>query len=174
MTFADPAAPPKPRLSQRIGLGCLGVLVLLVGSCTAYDYGTRYASWAGLDKTRVLAAAGDYVRDHAPGQKVCLYRVVCDERRARLVLVKDVAALDVEAVRQIAWERRFGGTCEGYTANLGLAVAEGGPPVREEVREAAWSFYADRFVPTVRWNSAPLSFSEGPVEPCTPEYAIAP
>jgi hypothetical protein len=173
VSFADRQAPAQPRRGQRIGLGCLGVLVLLVGSCTAIDYGKRYASWARLDKARVLAAAGDYVRDHAPGQKVCLYRVACDERRARLVLVRDIAALDVEAVRQIAWDRRFSDTCPGYTANLGLAVAVGGPPVREEVREAAWSFYADRFVPTMRSNGAPLSFSEQPAEPCTPEYAIA-
>lgn len=174
MSFADRQARASPRLGQRIGLGCLAVLLLFVGSCTAYDYGARYASWAGLDKARVLAAAGDYVRDHAPGQKVCLYRVACDERRARLVLVRDAAALDVEAVLQIAWDRRFRDTCPGYTANLGLAMAEGGPPEREEVREAAWSFYADRFVPTVRSNGAPLSFSEQPAEPCTPEYAIAP
>ncbi len=68
MSFADRQAPAQPRRGQRIGLGCLGVLVLLVGSCTAIDYGKRYASWARLDKARVLAAAGDYVRDHAPGQ----------------------------------------------------------------------------------------------------------
>ncbi|MBU7580601.1 MAG: hypothetical protein KAF27_09025 [Porphyrobacter sp.] len=174
MTVADPAAPPKPRLGQRIGLGCLGVLVLLVGSCTAYDYGARYASWARLDKARVIAAAGDYVQGHAPGQKVCLYRVACNQRRARLGLVEDVAALDVEAIRQIAWDRRFGGTCEGYTANLALAVAEGGPPLREDKRQAAWLFYRDGFVPTRPSNGPPLSFSEQPVEPCTPEYAIAP
>lgn len=174
MTFADPAAAPKPRLGQRIGLGCLALVVLLVGSCTAIDYGSRYASWALLDKPKVVAAAQDYVRDHAPGQKVCLYTVACDEQRARLVLVKDVAAWDVEATRQIAWDRRFRDSCPGYTANLGLAVAEGGPPGREEVREAAWSFYNDGFVPTVRYNGPPLSFSEEPAEPCTPEFAIAP
>jgi hypothetical protein len=173
MTFADQRTPPKPHLGQRIGLGCLALLPLLVGSCTAYDYGARYVSWARLDKAGVIAAAQDYVQDHAPGQKVCLYTVACDERRARLVLVKDVAALDVEAIRRIAWDRRLGGTCEGYTANLGLAVAEGGPPVREENRQAAWLFYRDRFVPTRPSNGPPLSFSEQPAEPCTPEYAIA-
>lgn len=173
MTFADQRKSPKPGFGQRIGLGCLGVLLLLVGSCTVHDYGSRYASWARLDKAGVIAAAQDYVRDHAPGQKVCLYSVACDKGRARLVLVKDVAAWDVEAVRQIAWDRRFGGICEGYTANLGLAVAEGGPPGREENREAAWSFYNNRFVPTVRSNGAPLSFSEQPAEPCTPEHAVA-
>ena len=80
---------------------------------------------------------------------------------------------NVEAVRQIAWDRRFRDTCPGYTANLGLAVADGGPPGREENREAAWSFYSSRFVPTVRSNGASLSFSEKPAEPCTPEHAVA-
>jgi len=174
MTFAEARTSPRPGLGQRIGLGCLGVLLLLVGSCTAYDYGSRFASWAWLDKARVIAAAQDYVRERAPGQKVCLYSVACDMRRARLVLVKDVAAWDAEAVRQIAWDRRFRDVCPGYTANLGLAVAEGGPPVREELREAAWSFTNDGFVPTLRSNGAPLSFSERPAEPCTPKYAIAP
>ncbi|WP_155799967.1 hypothetical protein [Porphyrobacter sp. AAP82] len=174
MTFADQRKGPKPRLGQRIGLGCLGVLLLLVGSCTAVDYGSRYASWARLDKAGVIAAAKAYQRDDAPGQKLCLYVAVCDKGRARLVLVKDLAAWDVAATRRLAWDRRFGDVCPGYTANLGLAVDEGGPPVREEVREAAWSFYNDRFVPTLRSNGAPLSFSEKPAEPCTPQHAIAP
>lgn len=173
MSFVEANTPAGPGIGTRIGQGCLALLVLMVGSCTAYDYGSRYASWAGLDKAGVLAAARDYARDHAPGQKVCLYAVACDQRRARLVLVKDVAAWDAEAVRRIAWDRRFGEVCEGYTANLGLAVAEGGPPIEDRYRQAAWSFYKDRFVPTSQSNGPPLSFSEAPVEPCTPEHAIA-
>ncbi len=173
MTFADRHTPPKPRLGQRIGLGCLGVLVLLIGSCTAHDYGARYASWAGLDKARVLAAAGDYVREGAPGQKVCLYVAVCDKGRARLKLVKDVKAWDIEATRQLAWDRRFSNHCPGYTANLALEVAPGGPEIQEWDRQAVWSFYNDRFVG--RWPnfSPPRAFSENPAEPCTPEHAIA-
>jgi hypothetical protein len=148
-------------------------MLLLVGSCTAYDYGSRYASWAGLDKARVLAAASEYVRDHAPGQKVCLYTVACDEQRARLVLVKDVAAWDVEAVRQMAWGRRFFGVCPGYTANIELVVVKDGLPEDDVDRKAVWSFYRDRFVSTTPSNGAPLSFIEGPAEPCSPEFAIA-
>ncbi len=173
MTFSDQRSPPTRSYGQRIGFGCLGVLALLIASGGAYNYGSRYASWARLDKDRVLSAAGDYVRDHAPGQKVCLYAVACDGRRARLVLVKNIAAWNAEAVRQIAWDRRFRGTCEGYTANLGLAVVEGGLSDDDMNREAAWSFYNDGFVPTMPSNGPPLSFSETPAEPCTPEYAIA-
>ncbi len=87
MTYADQRTLPKPRLGQRVGLGCLGVLLALIGSCAAHDYGSRYVSWAGLEKADVVAAARWYVRDRAPGQKVCLYVATCGKGRARLVLV---------------------------------------------------------------------------------------
>ncbi|WDA42439.1 hypothetical protein [Erythrobacter sp. BLCC-B19] len=148
------------------------MLLLLIGSCTAYDYGSRYASWMGLDKAGVVAAAQWYVRERAPGQKVCLYVATCAKGRARLALVKDMAAWDVEATRQLAWDRRFSDACPGYTANLALEVAQGGPqspPLGTE--RAVWSFYLDRFRP---WQTHDFSaFSEKPTEPCTPEHAIA-
>lgn len=172
MTFADQRTPPKPRLGQRIGLGCLGVLLALVGSCTAYDYGSRYASWARLEKAEVVASARWYVRERAPGQKVCLYAAICDKGRARLVIVRDLDAWDIEATRQLAWDRRFGGSCPGYTANLALEVAPGGPePPPQGTERAVWSFHLDRFRP---WQTPDLSaFSESPAEPCTPAHAIA-
>ncbi|WP_086737888.1 hypothetical protein [Erythrobacter colymbi] len=173
MSFVEANTPSAPGIGTRIGQGCLALLVLLVGSCTAVDYGSRYASWAGLSKAEVVAAADAYVREYAPGQKACLYRVSCDGGRARLVLVKDVAALDVEALRQIAWDRRFYDVCPGYTANLGLAVVEGALPEDAAAREAVWSFYRDRFVRTMQSNGPPLAFSEQPAEPCTAEFAVA-
>ena len=172
MTFADPATPPKPRLGERIGQGCIVLVLLLVGSCTAADYGSRYASWSGLDKPKVVAAAQWYVRERAPGQKVCLYRVICNKGRARLKLVKDLATWDVEATRQLVWDRKFGGGCPGFTANLALEVAPGGAePPPQGTERAVWSFYLDRFRP---WQTHAFSaFSEKPAEPCTPEFAIA-
>lgn len=168
MTFR----PGRPPWALWLFQGCLGTIVLLVGSCTAYDYGSRYASWMGLDKEGVVAAAQWYVREWAPGQKVCLYVATCAKGRARLALVKDMAAWDVEATRQLAWDRRFNDSCPGYTANLALEVAEGGPqspPLGTE--RAVWSFYLDRFRP---WQTHDFSaFSEKPTEPCTPEHAIA-
>ncbi|WP_285712270.1 hypothetical protein [Erythrobacter oryzae] len=153
-------------------MGCLMLVLLLVGSCTAYDYGSRYASWAGLDKPKVVAAAQWYVRERAPGQKVCLYRVTCDKGRARLVLVKDLDAWDIEATRQLAWDRRFGDGCPGRTANLALQVADGGPEPPWGAERAVWTFGIDRFR---AWQGHDYAaFSEKPTEPCTPEYAIAP
>lgn len=172
MTFADPAKAPTPRLGERIGQGCIVLVLLLVGSCTAYDYGSRYASWAGLEKPKVVAAAQWYVRERAPGKKVCLYRVTCDKGRARLVLVKDLATWDFEATRQLVWDRKFGSGCPGYTANLALEVAPGGTVPPQGMERAVWSFYLDRFRP---WQTHEFSaFSEKSAEPCTPEYAIAP
>lgn len=171
MPFADQRTPPEPRLGQRIGIGCLALLLLVVGSCTAYDYGSRYASWAGLDKNGVVASAAWYVRERAPGQKVCLYSAICDKGRARLVLVKDLEAWDIEATRQLAWDRKFGSGCPGNTANLALEVAVGGPEPPSGAERAVWSFHLDRFRP---WRTHSFSaFSEKPVEPCTSAHAIA-
>lgn len=173
MSFVEANTPSGPGLGTRIGQGCLALVVLLVGSCTAADYGARYASWAGLSKAEVVAAADAYVREYAPGQKACLYTVVCNKGRARLELVRDVDRWDIEAMRQLAWDRRFKNACPGYTANLGLVVAEGALPEDDAAREAVWSFYRDRFVRTMQSNGPPLAFSEKPVEPCTAEFAVA-
>jgi hypothetical protein len=119
----------------------------------------------------VVAAAQWYVRERAPGQKVCLYVATCKKGRARLVLVKDVEAWDIEATRQLAWDRRFSDACPGYTANLALEVAAGGPEPQQGTERAVWSFHLDRFRP---WQTHDLSaFSEKPTEPCAAEYAIA-
>lgn len=164
--------PAKPPWGLWLGQGCLGTIFLLVGSCTIYDYGSRYVSWAGLDKKGVIAAARWYVRERAPGQKVCLYVATCDKGRARLVMIKDLDAWNTEATRQLAWDRRFGGNCPGYTANLALEVAPGGPePPPQGTERAVWSFHLDRFRP---WQTHDLSaFSEEPTEPCTHEHAVA-
>ena len=150
-----------------------GVLVLAVGSCQAYDYGSRYQSWANLSKAELIESARWYVRERAPGQKVCLYAVTCDKGRARLVLVKDVNAWDFEAARQLAWDRRFKDYCPGYTANFALEVAEGGPEISWGSSKAVWSFYLDRFTPRMGRFHGPYAFSEEEAEPCTAEHAIA-
>ncbi|MCL9982206.1 MAG: hypothetical protein NBV60_03510 [Erythrobacter sp.] len=150
-----------------------GLLVLAVGSCQAYDYGSRYQSWSNLSKKELVESARWYVRERAPGQKVCLYAVTCDKGRPRLVLVKDVNAWDIEAARQLAWDRRFKDYCPGYTANFALEVAEGGPEIVWERKRAVWSFYLDRFTPRMGRFHGPHAFSEKEAEPCTAEHAVA-
>lgn len=174
MSFVEANTPPAPGIGTRIGQGCLALVVLLVGSCTAANYGSRYASWAGLSKTEVVAAADAYVREYAPGQKACLYTVVCDKGRARLELVKDVDRWDIEAMRQLAWDRRFKDACPGYTANLALEIAGADDTsLYEGYKRPVWSFYRDSFV--AEWNTSSVwyAFSEQPAEPCTAEFAVA-
>jgi hypothetical protein len=149
----------------------LVALVLLFIGATAYDYATRYLSWANLSKAELVESARWYVRERAPGQKACLYAVTCDKGRARLALVKNVSAWDIEGARQITWDRRFGDFCPGQTANFALEVAEGGPTPPLGGERATWSFHLDRFRP---WQGHSYSaFSEKPAEPCTVEHAVA-
>ena len=163
----------KGRYRIRVWHVVAGLLLLAVGSCQAYDYGSRYRSWAGLSKAKLVDSAHWYVRERAPGQKVCLYAVTCEQGRARLALVKDVNAWDFETARQLAWDRRFKDHCPGYTANFALQVADGGPDIVEGRKQAVWSFYLDRFTP--RWGRlhGPHAFSEKEAEPCTAEHAVA-
>jgi len=161
------------RLQFRIWHFVAGLPILVVGSCQAYDYGSRYQSWANLSKAGLVESAHWYVRERAPGQKVCLYAVTCDKGRARLVLVKDVAQWDIESARQLAWARRFDNHCPGYSANFALKVAEGGPDIAEGRKQAVWAFYLDRFTPRMGRFHGPHAFSEKSTEPCTPEHAIA-
>ncbi len=161
------------RFRFRIWHAIVGLLVLAVGSCQAYDYGSRYSSWAGLSKPELVDSARWYVRERAPGQKVCLYVVTCDKGRARLALVKDIEALDIEPARQLAWDRRFKNHCPGQTANFALAVAEGGPEITWGSQRAVWSFYLDRFTPRMGRFHGPYAFSERDAEPCTAQHAIA-
>jgi hypothetical protein len=171
VSFVERGGPPALITPGRLGLGCLTLALLLVGSCAAHDYGSRYASWAGLEKADVVASARWYVRERAPGQKVCLYVATCDKGGARLVLVKDLGAWDIEAIRQLAWDRRFGDACPGRTANLALQVADGGPEPPWGAERAVWAFGIDRFRP---WRGHDYAaFSEQPAEPCTPEHAVA-
>lgn len=144
---------------------------MLVLGVIAYDYASRYRSWATLSKAKLVASARWYVRERAPGQKVCLYAVTCDKGRARLELVKDLTAWDLEAARQLAWDRRLADICPGQTANFALEVAGGGPAPPVGGERATWSFYLDRFRP---WQGHSYSaFSEKSAEPCSAAHAIA-
>jgi hypothetical protein len=151
----------------------VGLLILAVGSCQTYEYGMRYQSWANLSKAELVESARWYVRERAPGQTMCLYAVTCDKGRARLALVKDIDAWDIESARQLAWDRRFHNQCPARTANFALQVIEGGPELGEGSKQAVWSFYNDRFVPSMGRFHGPHAFSEKAAEPCTAEYAIA-
>jgi hypothetical protein len=161
------------RRGRKLGIGCLGLLALILAGGIGYDYLSRYLSWANLSKEELVASARGYVRERAPGQKVCLYAVTCEKGRAQLALVKDLAGWDIAAARQLAWDRRFGNSCPGRTANFALAVAPGGPDIPESLREAVWSFANDRFVP--RWGRfhGPQAFSEEAPEACTAAHVIA-
>jgi hypothetical protein len=157
----------KFRLWTFILFGIAAVVIGLI----AFDYTRRYLSWTNLSKTELVASARWYVRERAPGQKVCLYSVICDNGRARLVLIRDVDTWDIEAARQLAWSRRFSDACPGQTANFALEAAEGGAPPPNGTDRATWSFYLDRFRP---WRGHSHSaFSEKPAESCTAAYAIA-
>lgn len=134
----------------------------------------HYRSWSSLSKAKLVFAANRYVADRAPGNEACIYAVECRDGRATLRLIKSVEMWDLEAARQLAWDRRFRLICPGRTANFGLAVAT---DTREAARtpyatrHAVWSFANDRFVPVLtRFSSA--SFSEGEPEPCTSAYAV--
>lgn len=75
---------------------------MIAGSITAYDYLSRYDSWAKLSKAKLVESANWYISNRAPGNDACLYAVTCDKGTARLELVKDMDSWDFEAARQLA------------------------------------------------------------------------
>ncbi|MFO6446556.1 hypothetical protein ACLBKU_05360 [Erythrobacter sp. NE805] len=161
-------------MARRLAIGCLGIVLLILAGGIGYDYLSRYLSWANLSKEELVASARWYVRERAPGQKVCLYAVTCERGRARLALVKDLRTWDLEAARQLTWDRRFGDACPGQTANFALAVAPGGPELdpADGTDRAVWSFYLDRFAPYRTHSFA--AFSEREPEACTRAHVVTP
>lgn len=114
--------------------------------------------------------------DHSSIKAVCVYVLSCDHNEARLQLVQNLDEVDFEALRDQIWDRRFQGTCEGRTANLGLHIYRDSTETSSRYwhsDHAIWSFGNNRFVPKHgRFSGG--SFSEEPWERCSLEKAIYP
>lgn len=158
--------------------GCVSVGILLVASALVaigpVDLTRRYLSWRQLSKNELVDSANWYVENRAPGNDACLYAVQCTGGRASLRLLRSLDDWDIEATKQIAWDRKFGGVCSGRTANFALELVTDNlqsDRTSEGLRHAVWSFYNDRFVPGLtRFESA--AFSETEAEPCLAAHAI--
>lgn len=153
-------------------IGLAAVLLLLIGPV---DWACRYWSWRNLSKTELIEAADWYIEHRVPGNKACLYAVVCENNRPSLELVKSVDEWDIRAAKQLAWKRRFQSTCAGRTANFGLELLSDelvGIGEAQYRRRAVWSFYNDRFVPLSGRMHGPHAFSEIEPEPCRAEYVV--
>ena len=155
----------------RIWHFALGLPLALVATLTVYDYWSRYSSWRDLSKQELVDSANSYIRNYVRENRACLYAVVCKDGRAKLELVKDIDAFDLDAARQLAWDRRFKNACPGRSANFGLKLAAGDAENASLDRWAVWSFYNDRFIPNQTRFSA-HAFSEAPVEPCTAGFVV--
>jgi hypothetical protein len=156
-----------------VSLGILLVASVLV-VIGPVDWARRYLSLRQISKNELVDSANWYVESRAPGNDACLYAVQCTGGRASLKLIRSLDDWDIEATKQITWDRKFRGVCNGRTANFALELATDNPQsdkTPEGVRHAVWSFYNDRFVPRLtRFESA--AFSETEVEPCLAAYAI--
>ncbi|WP_144037641.1 hypothetical protein [Sphingopyxis sp. KK2] len=139
-----------------------------------FDWAKRYSSWNNLSKAELVASANRYVENRAPGNAACLYAVECIDGRARLKLVKSMDDWSIDGPKQIAWDRKFSGMCEGRTANFALELASDrlvGAGNYDGTRRAVWSFYNDGFVP-VRGRFDHSAFSEEAPEPCVSRYVV--
>jgi hypothetical protein len=139
------------------------------------DWWQRYSSWRNLTKAELATEAQNYVDEHALGNPACLYAVVCRGGKAGLDRIEAIEDWDIDAARQLAWDRRFSGTCPGRTANFAVRIASDDPLdeiTNDRVRYGVWSFSDDRFVPS--WGRfAPFrAFSELPTESCTSKYSV--
>lgn len=163
----------KRRRPSYVSLGILLVALLLV-IIGPVDWAQRYLSWRQLSKNELVHSANWYVENRAPGNDACLYAVQCTGGRASLRLIRSLDDWDIEAAKQITWDRKFRAVCSGRTANFALGLATDNPQsdkTAEGMRHAVWSFYNDRFVPGLtRFTTA--AFSETETEPCLAAYAI--
>lgn len=160
------------RYKLRIWHFALGLPLTLLATLTVHDYWSRYSSWSNLSKQELVDSARSYIRNYVGENRACLYAVVCKSGRAKLELVKDIEAFDLDAARQLAWDRRFKNVCPGQTANFGLAIAAGGAETASSNQLAVWSFSSDRFIPHWGRFIEFHAFSETPVEPCTTDFVI--
>ena len=147
-------------------------IIFVVATVPTYDQASRYLSWQNLSKEEIVASADWYIENRAPGERACLYAVVCEDGRARLDLIKDMEGWNIEATRELVWDRKFSGACPGGTANFALQMLPSDPPLRNGRERAIWSFYNDRFVPISGHFHGPHAFSEIAPEQCSEEYVI--
>ena len=165
-------------ISKRWRPSYLSVGILLVASVLVVigpvDWAQRYLSLRHLSKNELVDSANWYVENRAPGNDACLYAVQCTGGRASLRLIRSLDGWDIEATKQITWDRKFRGVCSGRTANFALEMATDNPQsdrTYEGRRRAVWSFGIDRFVP-VETRFQGWAFSESEAEPCLAAYAI--
>lgn len=147
------------------------ILLLIVGPV---HWGLRYQSWSELSKDKLIRSANSYIAHRAPGNGACLFVVECKSGRARLKLIKSMKDWDFEASKQIVWDRKFDGICQGLTANFALELVNDNPQSQktfEGSRRAVWSFYNDQFVP-IRTRFGFAAFSEAETEPCVNSYSV--
>ena len=155
-------------------LALAAVTLLAFLALSPFDWAKRYSSWNNLSKAELVASANSYVENRAPGNGACLYAVECKNGRATLKLVKSISAWSVDTPKQIAWDRKFSGMCEGRTANFALELASDrlvGVGTYDDKRRAVWSFYNDGFVP-VHGRFDHSAFSEGAPEQCVSRYVV--
>lgn len=167
------------------------VVLILIAICApialfavylvADDYVSRYMSWRALSSEHVFDAAQRYVEreyinrnsyDASEIIPVCVYAVTCDDDEARLAIVRDPDQLDFDALKRRIWARRFEGTCQGSTANLGLHVLRSEESVERGDDLPVWTFYGDSFITTGdRHWSVGGAFSKEPWERCSIDRA---
>ncbi len=147
----------------------------------ADHYGSHYTSWRALSSEHVFDAAQQYVEREYINTKsydaseiipVCVYAVTCDDVWARLAIVDDPDQFDFDALKRRIWARRFKGTCQGQTANLGLHVLHSQGSHRPGDDLPIWNFYGDSFTSTRdrHWFFGG-AFSDEPWERCSLDRA---
>lgn len=179
---------------KRIALAVIAFFALITMYGYADSYGSRYTSWRALSSEHVFDAAQQYVEREYINTKhyiskfqynnfetdnvsnvtaVCVYAVTCDDDRARLALISDLDQFDFDALKRRIWARRFEGTCQGQTANLGLHVLRSEDSVEQQYDFAVWTFYGDGFIPRQVLGRFFFSgaFSERPWERCSLDRA---
>ena len=149
------------------GLLFVGIVVWLSG------WPTKYLNWWSLTGDDVARDAARYIEDRFGGGSACIYEVRCDTGRAQLYIVEDLNSWDIEATKDVIWNRRFSDECPGRTANIGLHVLPDRDLAWSEGRTLAiWTFGSNRFIPT-RSRYSGGAFSEGEWQHCSLEHSTS-
>jgi hypothetical protein len=153
----------------------IAAFAIMLAAIDGVDYAIRFRDFARLSKETLVREAHAYIRDRTDGhQMACLYVVQCDGEHARLEIVAEISSLDLQAVKDRIWRRRFSDYCSGRTANFALHLIprEGHEEQPDRVAHAFWTFRGNGFYPrfTRFWGGA---FTDQPWERCTPGKAIA-
>lgn len=139
------------------------------------DLGLRYYHFSTLSKAELVDQDERYIQDRAGGHQVaCLYVVRCDGSRARLEMVRNLEAWDLEQTKATILHRRFDGSfCTGRTTNLALHLVpiDGHEPQMDARSHARWAFRLDRFIP-LRGRFQSGAFTDQPWVQCTRDDAV--